>query len=132
MSGRTLLVVAVLAAQALALAYLYRGCRSEDTGMLRRLVETRQSAQDAQTAKVLEEKDGTRKNLLQKYVLDPRANVMALRQAPDYSGLARDARRIKLIEYFSLHVADADFSLLPEEEQKMLMREFLRRYDQEQ
>ena len=71
MKYKTLLVAAVLVAQAVALFFLSRGCREEDSGLLRNLAETRKSFLDMEKGEPSDNAQRPRKSNLQKYVIDP-------------------------------------------------------------
>ncbi len=131
MRPRSMLVLAVLVLQAAALSYLYRGCGAGGSDLLGNFLETRRETGGGDAA-ALSGAPQAPMDVRQKYVLDPQDEVAALMRAPEYAGLDAGRRRIKLVEYFTLHVADADYSLLPEEEQKAILREFMRRYDSDQ
>ena len=66
--------------------------------------------------------------LVEKYVDKSAPGVGELVMTPEYRHAPLDIRRMKLLEFFTLKVADPDYMLLSDADKKRVMDIFLERY----
>lgn len=66
--------------------------------------------------------------LVEKYVDKAAPEVAALVRTPEYRRAPLDIRRMKLLEFFTLKVADPDYMLLSDADKKRVLDIFLERY----
>ena len=118
----------VIAAQAFLLIFLYNSKFNNDSDMLVGLTESRKSREKPSEEQAEVVSRVHCKSNIEKYVDSVNAEVSRVREDANFQKLSLDKKRIKLLEYFTLHIVDTDYTLLGENEQKEIMREFLRRY----
>ncbi len=121
-----LLVLAVVVVQGAVLAFIYHAQLREDSGLLSGLTETRRKfkAEEPKEA-ASHEVAGSR---IEKYVRGAAAGVRELSKKEVFRALSPEQRKMKLVEHFNLRVADIDYRLLPDKEQRAILQAYLRAY----
>jgi hypothetical protein len=126
------IVLLVILAQAFLLVFLYNSNFYSGSSILEELHDSRKQKGEEQQEINQRVPPISYKSNMEKYVLSVKNKVNLFQKNYDYQAMTPGKKRIKLIEYFTMHIADADYSLLGEDEQKEIMTEFLRRYAPEE
>lgn len=126
------IVLIVILAQALLLVFLYNSDFYSGSSILEELHDSRKQKGEEQQEMNQRVPPISYKSNMEKYVFSVKNKVNIFQENHDYQAMSPKQKRIKLIEYFTMHIADADYSLLGENEQKEIMTEFLRRYAPEE
>ncbi|QLA19741.1 hypothetical protein [Desulfolutivibrio sulfoxidireducens] len=63
-----------------------------------------------------------------RYVDRPQAEVAAFVNSPGYRDAPPELRRLKLLEFFTLKVADVDYMLLSDADKKVILDQFMSKY----
>lgn len=121
------IVIIVIIAQAFLLVILYNSKFDSGSDILVGFTDSRKQAGEAPKENIGSSRVKY-KNNIDKYVDSVNSKVIHFRENADFKNMPPEKKRMKLIEYFTLHIADADYTLLGEDEQKEIMTEFLRRY----
>ncbi len=66
--------------------------------------------------------------LVSRYVDRPEAEMAAFFASPAYRDVSPELRRMRLVEFFTLKVADVDYMLLSDADKKLILDQFLRKY----
>ncbi|MFZ5810640.1 MAG: hypothetical protein ACOY4F_01200 [Thermodesulfobacteriota bacterium] len=71
---------------------------------------------------------GVLETLTWRYVDRPKTELTAFMNVPEYRDAPVELRRMKLLEFFTLRVADVDYMLLPDADKKWILDQFLEKY----
>ncbi len=127
MSVRKVLLVILLVVVLLVLGWMYHFKYGRHVEFMKGFWGT-----TSQTAKPGQPDGGDRtqtpETLTWKYVDRPKAEITSFVNVPEFRDAPVELRRMKLLEFFTLRVADVDYMLLPDADKKWILDQFLEKY----
>ncbi len=127
MRARKVILVILLVAALLVLGRMYHLKYGRHSDFMKGFLgTTSQNAKPGQSDG--ENRKGALETLTWKYVDRPKAELTAFVNVPDYRDAPVELRRMKLLEFFTLRVADVDYMLLPDADKKWILDHFLEKY----